>query len=311
MPIEDLTRDEGFRAALIAGAVAVAAVGGLGIALRHSIRGALLPAAGIAIVLAALLGLDREARVGSGWTRLVLALIVLAAGGLATAVWHWPLLVAVLAAAPGAALLASTPAVSNIDLAWVPRFAFVATAVGAALVADFDRENEGGGLAPVMMAMTALGVYATVPDTEQAAVLVGAALPIALLGWPKPLASLGAPGAFATVGLVVWTASVGGQGRPGAVVGAIACLGVMLVEPLVRRVFVRRRPQPPRTVVSMRVVLVAGLHGGLVLFMSLAAGREVSGATALTIALVAYVGVAIALALVLFLDLPRTRVPDS
>jgi hypothetical protein len=310
MSLEDLTRDEGFRAALVAGAVAVVAVGGLAVAFRHSVRGALLPVAGIAGVLAALIGLDRETGAVSGWTRLVLALIVLAAGGFATSVRRWPLPVGVLAAVPGATLLASTPAVSDIDIAWVPSVAFVATALGAALVADFDRENARGGLAPVLMAVTALGMYGALPDTEQAAALVGATVPIVLLGWPKPLASLGAPGAFAMVGLVVWTASVGGRGRPGAIVGAIACLGVMLVEPLVRRLFLRRPPRPPRSPVSLRVVLVAALHGGLALFISLSASREASATAALAIAAVAFTGVAIALAIVLFLDAPRAHVPD-
>ncbi len=310
MPLEDLTSDEGFRAALIAGAVAAVAVGGLAVAFRRSRRGALLPVVGIAGVAAALIGLDREPNAVSGWTRLVLALIVLAAGGLATSVLRLPLPVAVLAAVPGAVLLASTPAVSDNDISWVPRLAFAATALGAALVADFDRENARGGLAPVLVAVTALGVYGTVPDTEQAAALVGATIPIAVLGWPKPLASLGAPGAFAMVGLVVWTAAVGGRGRPGAIVGAIACLGVMLVEPAVRRLFVRRPPRPPRSPFSFRVVLVAALHGGLALFMSLAAGREISATTALAIAGVAFAGVAIALAMVLYLDLPREQVSD-
>jgi hypothetical protein len=101
----------------------------------------------------------------------------------------------------------------------------VATVVGGALVADCDRSWGRRGLTPVLLAVTVLGIYGTTPDTEHARVLAGVALPIALLGWPRPLASLGAAGSSVATALVSWTAVVDGLGRPGAVAGAIAGLG--------------------------------------------------------------------------------------
>jgi len=303
MVLEDLVNDTGFRNGLVAGVVGLVVVGGLAVAVRRPPEKGLLGLAGIAVVLATLFGLERR-EVLADDEQLLVGLVVLAAGALVTTRFRWPLGLGMLAAVPGAALVASTSDVADINIDWVRALTFVTTAAGAALVADFDRENARSGLGPVLLAVTALGMYTTVPDTEQAAVLVGATLPLALLGWPKPLASLGAPGAAATVGLVVWTASVGGRGRPGAIVGAMACLGVMLLEPLVRRAF-RRRPAPaPTSPLSSGMVVVAALHVALVLCVSLAAGREVSARAAAAISVVAFAAAAAALAVILMLRWP-------
>ena len=61
----------------------------------------------------------------------------------------------------------------------------------------------------------AAGVYFTVPDTEHALVLIGAALPLALSSWPVPLARLGSGGAYAATGLLAWTAATDGVARAG------------------------------------------------------------------------------------------------
>jgi len=303
MVLDDLANDTGFRDGLLAGVVGLVMVGGLALAVRRPSKNGPLALAGIAVVLATLFGLERLEAPGDD-EQLLVGLVVLAAGALVTARFRWPLGLAVLAAVPGAALVASTSDISNIDIDWVRALTFVTIAVGAPLVADFDRENARAGLAPVLLVVTALGMYTTVPDTEQAAILVGATLPLGLLGWPKPLASLGAPGAAATVGLIVWTASVGGRGRPGAIVGAMACLGVMLLEPLVRSAF-RRRPAPaPTSPLSSGMVVMAALHVALVLCVSLAAGREVSARAAAAISVVAFAAAAAALAVILMLRWP-------
>jgi hypothetical protein len=306
MLLEDLVNDSGFRDGLRAGVVGLVVVGGLALALRRPRDLSPIGLAGVAVVLATLFGLERLDALADD-EQLLIGLVVLAAGALVTTRFRWPLGVGMLASVPGAALVASTSDVANIDIYWVRALTFVTTAAGAALVADFDRENARAGLAPVLLVVTALGMYTTVPDTEQAAVLVGATLPLALLGWPKPLASLGAPGAAATVGLLVWTASVGGRGRPGAIVGAMACLGVMLLEPLVRRAF-RRRPAPaPTGPLSSGMVVMAALHVALVLCVSLAAGREVSARAAAAISVVAFAAAAAALAVILVLRWPPVK----
>ena len=83
----------------------------------------------------------------------------------------------------------------------------------AALVAGVprqpDRRRYGPtGLTPVLCAVTAAGVFAAVPDTEQAAALLGASLPLALR-LAAGRGRLGPPGAGAATALLVWVAAVG------------------------------------------------------------------------------------------------------
>jgi hypothetical protein len=71
---------------------------------------------------------------------------------------------------------------------------------------------------------------------------LGVAIPFAFVGWPVPLAKLGTGGSFATVCVFGWIIGQDGAARPGSVVGAVATLGVLLLEPLlVRVVRVRHR----------------------------------------------------------------------
>jgi hypothetical protein len=70
-----------------------------------------------------------------------------------------------------------------------------------------------------------------VPDTEEAAALLGASVPAALWGWPVGRARLGPAGAAGTTALIVWVSAVGGRGRPPSIVGAVACLGLLATLP--------------------------------------------------------------------------------
>ncbi|MGH9026832.1 MAG: hypothetical protein ACRDWD_12070 [Acidimicrobiia bacterium] len=271
----DLLREAGFRAGLVAGLLTT--IGVVAAALGHRFRSP-LPLAGIAASAAALLGLRWALVVPH---ELLIGLVALAAGGLLAGILSSNLLVRSLTAVPGAVLTAD--AIGFTEIEWLRIFAVVAVVVGAALVADFDRHRAQSGLGPVLMAMTALGVYATVPDTEHALVLVGAFLPVALLGWPRAVASLGPPGSYACVGIVVWTAAVDGRGRLGSVIGATACLGIMALEPLLRRV------RPLRVAArggfpSRSWFLLAGAHVVLVVLCSRVAGFEASPLAAALIA---------------------------
>jgi hypothetical protein len=145
--------------------------------------------------------------------------------------------------------------------------------VGGWLLADFDRRWRGDGLGPVLVAVSAAGIYATVPDTEQALVALGVAVPLAALGWPLPLAALGRAGAFAATGVLLWVTATGGAGRASSVVGGVACLGLLAVEPLARRL------QPGhRSVLEAlpggrwRVPAATAVHLGLVYLASRVAG---------------------------------------
>ena len=122
------------------------------------------------------------------------------------------------------------------------------TAVVAAALAAFDRRWRHLGLLPPLLAVTAAGIWACVPDVEGPLVLLGASLLLTPLGWPSPvaarwpgLAAFGVAGSVAVAAVLVWVVATGGVGRPGSVVGGLACLGLLAVEPAVRLVDSRRR----------------------------------------------------------------------
>jgi hypothetical protein len=302
VPFADLVQDDGFRTGLALGAVGLVVVVLALVIARWGgwRRDEPLPVAGIALSAAGLLALG-ELDVGAGISdRLVvgIALLVLAPllarlGGFGTS-----LPVVVLATVPGAVVIASATSQEN-DVGWVAPVVFSAIVVGATLVTDFDRVNGRAGLGPVLMTVGVLAMYTALPDTEEAAALAGAALPLALLGAPVPVASLGSAGAPASVGLLVWVAAVGGRARPGSVVGAAACLGVMLVEPIVRRARPGRQATSPRHPVSVRAVLLVALDLGLVAVTSRVAGLETSGALAVSISVVSLAVAGAVVALIL------------
>lgn len=233
--VNDLITDDGFRTGLVFGLVAAAVVAVAGMVARP-----VRPWAGVAFGVAALgalaEGLDGDRVPVTGG--LVAGLALLAAGGMLAGGGHPAVRLA--AAVPGAVVVARSTDLH--DPGWAMPTIVVATVVGGALVAECDRSLGRRGLTPVLLAVTVLGVYVTTPDTEHARVLVGVALPVALLGWPWPLASLGQAGSLVATALVCWTAVVDGLARPGAVAGGIACLGILVIEPAVRWALHTRRP---------------------------------------------------------------------
>ncbi|MFA5882542.1 MAG: hypothetical protein WDA60_01695 [Acidimicrobiia bacterium] len=289
----DLIDDPGFRQGVGAGIVALLVVLAAAVLVSRPRRwrDAVLPVAGIATVVATLVALDRTGPSVLSSRRLGVGLVLLLVGPFAAAIvlgrWRrsWPVAVATaVAAIPGGVVVARAASLQN-HIGWVPALVFASAVIGGALVADFDDANARAGLSPVLLALAGLGMYVTVPDTEQTSVLVGVLLPLALLGWPVARARLG-PGAYATVGLVAWAAAVGGRGRPGSVVGAIASLGVLLAEPIARRLW-RGRARVPRRPTSGRALLMVALQLGIVVITSRVAGLETSGPAAAGISLVA------------------------
>ncbi len=255
---------------------------------RRTGPGRLPPLAGIAVVVAAAIALVADGTEAWGSTRLVVGLVLLVVGpfGVAVALGDTSASAAYasLAAIPGAAFVAWAASAAN-PVQWIPWLVLGATVVGGALVADFDGANARAGLGPVLLAIAALGMYSTLPDTEQIVVVAGVTLPLALLGTPYALASFG-PGAFGIVGLVAWVAAVGGRGRPGSVVAAIACLGLMLVEPVVRR-GLRGRIRTHRSPRSAATIGVVVLQIPLVLVIARVAGLRTSARSAAAISAVA------------------------
>ncbi len=162
----------------------------------------------------------------------------------------------------------------------------VAIAVGAALVVDFDRAFRPTGLGLPLLAGSVFGMLMTVPDTERAFGLVGAALPLIFLGWPRPVVSLG-PGAAAAVGIVGWVAAFAGLGRPGAAIGALAALGLMLGEPIGRRVAKPSRSALLRLASAgpTRSLIVVAMHGVLVFGAARVAGLQQRALTAIALSI--------------------------
>jgi len=236
-----------------------------------------------------------------------------------TCLWLWwprrertPAVAGLALAAAAVAGFALTGPPGDLALAW-PALLLVTVAVAAAL-ASFDRRWRELGLLPALLAVTAAGIWATVPDVEAALVLLGAAVPLALLGRPGPLAgrlpgaaAFGVAGSVAVAAVLVWTVASGGAARPGSVVGGLACLGLLAVEPVVRLLDPRRRS--PLDPLERRPGLAwAALAVQLVLAAVAArvAGRPERAATALALAALE-LGLALAAGVVLARRSPASR----
>jgi len=229
-PLHFLTNADQFRNGVVAGICVVAAVSLVSFGARRRS----LPLAGAAFAVGACVALDRSGVVAHNrhLPAGMIAGVVLAGLCAELAWWVWanPALVA-LAAVPGAVVTAG--AVVGAD-GWA-RLAVVAfAAAGGALVADFDGRDRLG-VTPALWLATVGGVYWTVPDTEAARAVLGAAILVAVLGWPLRIARFGVGGAVASACVVGWVIGQGGYPRPGAVIGGVATIGLFAWEPLVRR----------------------------------------------------------------------------
>lgn len=139
-------------------------------------------------------------------------------------------------------------------------FAWIVLMVGAAIVAFRSALPENGWIpiaVPVVMLflgywmgnweapdvepwlgpmflVTAFGIWATVPQTASARILLGTSVPIALATtWSKG-ARISPAGGFALSAVVTWIAAAGGERRPGSIVGAWACVGLLVLVPMVK-----------------------------------------------------------------------------
>ncbi|HEX6393043.1 MAG TPA: hypothetical protein VFZ97_06345 [Acidimicrobiales bacterium] len=221
-----------FRDPLLFGFVAVGA-GAVVSWGRRAVRGARgiksslpVPIAGLLFAAAALAGYQRTGHLVPGFA---LSIALLLTGGLIGDIASLPAVPRMLLSAPGAVVLATESALP--DPLWARVFAGAITVVGAGLIDSLDRRCCRLGLGPLLLAVTTVGLYETVPDPDFALLLVGAALPMALLGWPIPLARLGGAGAAAAAGFLAWADAVGGRGRLGTVVAGGVCLGLFAIEP--------------------------------------------------------------------------------
>jgi hypothetical protein len=156
---------------------------------------------------------------------------------------------------------------------WARVFVTVAVCAGAILLAEFDDawRREAPGL--TLFAVTSLGVYATVPDTELVAAVLGASLPLVLLGWPARLATLGRAGGPAAIALLVWTGAAGGEGRPASIIAVVACLGLLVGSPLAQLLLPRAGDRLRRVPSSASVLSLMTGHAVIVLLASRVGGQ--------------------------------------
>lgn len=211
-------------------------------------------------------------------TNVCRGLVYLAAAGLVVELlvaWHPSLgLLGLVVTIPGAVVITHQTRLPTEH--WVAPLVVATTVVGGTLVADLDRRHARRGWGPVLFAITVVGVYFTVPDTELALVLLGASLPIVVLGWPFALTSIGWVGAYPAVGALAWTAAYEGAGRPSAIVPAVACLGLFIVEPVLRLLIGLKRSLVDALPIGWGAAIpIAILQGGLV-FAASRIGRGMS-----------------------------------
>jgi ABC-type iron transport system FetAB permease component len=292
--LNDLFHARAFALGLAFGGVAFLLTSMLGIVRRRRVP----DAAGIAFAAAAWLGVRGAWGPELANGKVALALFALAVGGGCVVLIarhsqigsRFPLVVTAVAIAPGAVYLAAvTPLAGSSTSRAVLA---IATIVIGVAMRDFDAMRGPVGAPWLLFAISAVGVYLAVPDTELARVMLGVALPFALLSVPKPMFPLGPAGSPALAGVFAWVVVVGGRGRPGSVVGGLATIGVFVAEPLGRRVFgnllppSRRLPTEPFEEDWRMVAAVAGIAQLLIaLYASRVVAREDAALSALLIAL--------------------------
>lgn len=243
-----------------------------------------------AVAITSTTRLSREVWVGLG----LLAL----AGVLFLWTRRTPLL-PIVAALPGAWLI------SRADLpgpAWVIPLALIAVALAGPLISLLDDGANPSAVPTILFAISAAGVWATVPDTEEALVLLGAMAGPTLLAWPLGVARLGPIGTHALVGLYVWVAAWGGRGRPASTIGAVAAVGMLVAGPV--GTWLGRRPMGETTNGS-RVWLVA-LH-----LLTVAVTTRMAGLLTDPIAAAVIAASALVVALLLWILVQRSLIRGS
>lgn len=229
-PIHEFTTATEFRTGLLIGLVLAA----LGFVFRDR-QPRTVPMLGLLITLGFAVGIASSSNLPAN---MALGATFLGIGGWVANRWGRSLITSVLLAVPGAVLLLTD--LGSHRSRWVVPLAFVTVVIASPLVADFDRRFGDAGWPVVLYAVSVVGVYYTVPDTERVLVLLGVTAPLVLLGWPRVFASLGHGGSYAVTGILIWVAAFESRGADTALIGAIGCLGLLVFEPAAR-LFMRGR----------------------------------------------------------------------
>lgn len=187
------------------------------------------PVGGLSMSMAALLawtlGGESSALL---WTGLLTVVTLTALAAMASA---RPGLVA-LASVPGAIVLAfAVPA----DPWWFRFVILLSIPVAGLLVDEFDTRYRDLGLGTLFYGLACLGSFLAVPDTELPRALMAVAFPIMFLAWPRATVCLGRTGSYAAVAVLAVSTVTGAVGRSASVIGAMACLGLLVLEPIMTR----------------------------------------------------------------------------
>ena len=171
---------------------------------------------------------------------LIVSMLLLGAGGLMverslTSSAEWLTWMGWLAIGIGLVIIASRAEI--VDVGWIWFGAPLLGLVGGWSMLKSPEALPHPTVGP-MVAITAFAMWTTVPDTEVAMVLLGVSLAMAVATLPGINSRLTGGGAFPLMTLLAWAAAVGGAARPASVVGAWACIGMLILGPLA----VRLRP---------------------------------------------------------------------
>ena len=162
---------------------------------------------------------------------LIPALVIISVGVGLARILGAPAWAQALSAVPGATWLGIGTEVT--ELFWVRVLFVVVIPAAGFLINDFELRHDVLGIGVIYFSLAVLGVFGAVPDTEWAVALVAVAFPVTLLAWPRVAGSFGPLGSFIAVAVLVWVTAQGGEPRPASILGGIACLGLLLLEPIV------------------------------------------------------------------------------
>lgn len=217
-----------------------------------------------------------------------------------------------LSLAPWVGALATVPGVYLLSLAapsdpaWVRPVIMVVVPVAGFLVTDFEIRYRHLGLGVLFFVVAATGSFLAVPDTEWVIALFAVCVPLTFLAWPKVIVSMGIAGAYLSAAVFVLFTATGGIARPASVIGAIAGLGFLVVEPVAVRIRPVLRSLPVVLKPSPKVaILASGLQVAVVFVTSRVAARF-TDATKATIV----VAITLSVSCALLLWAGERRVPE-
>ncbi|MDQ1430329.1 MAG: hypothetical protein QOF40_931 [Actinomycetota bacterium] len=212
--METALRDEGLWIALVVGACGAGAAWALG--RRYGWY------AGYGCVAAAATFVGQRFDQRLGWELLV-ALLLVGTRSVILRSQTAPRIVGGLALLTGAALLAD-----SLSDRVPERWKFVTFVAVLVLLPPMERVGDRAPrLIIVLLVVSVVGIYVCVPDTELVRPALGGFLGAALLLLDPELGGWSG-GASVAGALMVWMAAAGGYGRPGSVVGGLACAGAVL-----------------------------------------------------------------------------------